>query len=325
MGGTITGVGSSPDQTASYECGVLDGNELLREIPHVASIAQVRMIEQTDVGSPDVCPGQLLRLTQDVQRELESAGTDGVIITHGTDTLETTAFWLEMTLKSDKPVVVVGAMRPSTAYSADGVMNMLCAINLAVSPTAHRRGVMIAMCDRIYRPRYTAKTHANFVDAFEALGPGQLGIFHNTQPVFYCQPCQPLNHTHFNLSMLDAHLPVPAVEILHFYSGMSMRPAKDLLTDPDTRGIVLAGAGAGCWSTALGKAITRYACSSDIPLVVSMLPVSGFVGSGDIYGLGEAGIRAGFLNPLKCRVLLQLALLCGLSREETRRAFEGSV
>lgn len=323
-GGTIAGSGASACQTTGYASGVLSVEALIRQVPELGHVAQLRSEQLVNVGSPDITSTHLLHMARRIQKELEG-DAHGVVITHGTDTIEETAFFLELTINSDKPVVLVGAMRPATAHSADGPMNLLCAVNLAASRAARKRGVMIVLNDRICPPRFTTKTNANSLDSFKAVEQGFLGVFVNSQPVFYYPPCRPLNHHYFNVTKCSQAASLPIVDILYGHPGLRYGLFTAAI-DGGARGIVLAGMGAGCWNTEAGRRIVAYVDSEDpeFPVVTSRRTCFGFVGGTSNYGLGDSCIGGGFLDPQKCRVQLQLALAAGLDRATIREIFESN-
>lgn len=174
-----------------------------------------------------------------------TAGLEVERYSYGTDSLPESASFLELTIQSDKPIVMVGAMRPATSLSADGPINLLCAVNLAASPKGRRRGVMIVSNDRIWAPWYTTKSHCNSVDAFEAREQGALGCFVSAQPMFYWEPSRPEGHAHFDVSGLEADKGLPDFEIL--FGRMDMDSSLfNAAVARGSKSVVLAGMGAGC-------------------------------------------------------------------------------
>ncbi|KAM4059802.1 L-asparaginase 2-2 [Hirsutella rhossiliensis] len=318
-GGTIAGSGTYAGQTAGYKSGVLSVDGLIKAVPELGKVAKLRSRQIANVGSPDMTAEDLVRMAQTIERELQG-DTQGVVVTHGTDTLEESAFFLELTINSDKPVVLVGAMRPATAYSADGPMNLLCAVNLAASPSARKRGVMIALNDRICSARFTTKTNANSLDSFRAVEQGYLGMFVNTQPIFYYPPCRPLNRSYFNVADRNPRDGLPQVDIL--YGHLDMNPALLKTAAETSQGVVLAAMGGGCWATGAGRRVAELVRARDYPVVVSRRMASGFVGGTSNYGLEDCCIGGGLLDANRCRIQLQLALASGLDRKAIRDVFE---
>ncbi|KAF5017790.1 hypothetical protein F66182_10254 [Fusarium sp. NRRL 66182] len=323
-GGTIAGSASSADQTMGYQAGALGVQALIDAVPQLCNVANVRGVQFANTDSIDMNSTMLKALAEQIQDDLDSPVTQGAVVTHGTDTLDESAFFLDLTIQSDKPVVVTGSMRPATAISADGPMNLLSSVTLAATESARGRGVMIAINDRIGSARFTTKINANHLDAFQAPDSGLLGTFINIQPVFFYPPSRPLGHHHFALQPSTGRRPgyrfpleaaLPQVEVLYAYQELSVGMFKAAL-DLGARGIVLAGLGAGFWTSAGTEEIRRIVRQTDIPVVVSRRPEGGFVGP------CEAGIGAGFLNPQKARIQLQLALETEMDNEAIRALFE---
>lgn len=322
-GGTIAGAAASATSTAAYSSGVVGVDQLIAAVPEIKDIAEVRGNQVCNVGSPDIDSPILLLMAQKIQKDLANPKVSGIVVTHGTDTIEETAFFLDLTINSEKPVVLVGAMRPSTARSADGPMNLLEAVRLATCKDACKRGVMVVLNDRICPARFVTKTNANRLETFKAGDQGLLGTFENSLPVFFHPPTRANAWKYFDVSKLDSKKGLPKVNILygHLEAGDELLQAS---LKAGAKGIVLAGMGAGCWTTAGGKDLAgALKKSGKFPVVASYRPAYGFVdGANEIYGLGKLAIGGGFLNPPKCRIQLQLSLATGLSIEKTKFVFE---
>ncbi|KAF4990689.1 hypothetical protein FGRMN_8321 [Fusarium graminum] len=324
-GGTIAGSASSADQTTGYQSAALSVQSLIDAVPQLCNIANVRGVQFANTDSIDMSSTMLKALAEQIQDDLDSPFTQGAVVTHGTDTLDESAFFLDLTVQSQKPVVVTGSMRPATAISADGPMNLLSSVTLAATESARGRGVMIAINDRIGSARFTTKVNANHLDAFQAPDSGLLGTFVNVQPVFFYPPSRPLGHHHFDLQRINSRRPgrqalpgssaLPQVEVLYAYQELSVGMFQAAI-DLGARGIVLAGLGAGFWTSKGTEEIRRIVRETDIPVIVSRRPEGGFVGP------CEAGIGAGFLNPQKARVQLQLALEAKMDNAAIRALFE---
>ncbi|KAF2649215.1 Asparaginase/glutaminase, partial [Lophiostoma macrostomum CBS 122681] len=180
-GGTIASQGSSNTQTVGYQVG-LGVQQLVDAVPEILNISNIIGYQVSNVDSGSVNETILLKLSQMINEELAKDEIAGVVVTHGTDTLEETAFFLQSTVNSSKPVICVGAMRPATALSADGPLNLLQAVTLAASPAGVDRGTMIVLNDRIGSAFYTTKNNANTLDTFFSTEAGQLGVFINQVP-----------------------------------------------------------------------------------------------------------------------------------------------
>lgn len=314
-GGTIAGSAGSADQTTGYQAGALGISALIEAVPQLCNISNVRGVQLANVDSGDVNSIILTNLTQQIQKDLDSPHTQGIVVTHGTDTLEESAFFLDLTIKSEKPVVVVGSMRPATAISADGPINLLSAVKLAASRSAKDRGVLIVLNDKIASARYTVKTHANSLQTFQAEEQGFLGAFENIQPVFWYPAARPLGHHYFNISTASLEKALPQVDVLYGHQEVDPELFQNAL-DNGAEGIVLAGLGAGGWPTEAVESLDEALNGTSVPVIVSRRTAWGFVEE------KEYGIGAGYLNPSKARIQLQLALEKGLSTKEIKEIFE---
>ncbi|KXJ96245.1 L-asparaginase [Microdochium bolleyi] len=315
-GGTIAGSASSSDQTTGYQAGALGVDLLLQAVPQLYNVSNPRGIQFANVGSSEVTPAMLVNLTQHIQRELDSPHCQGVVVTHGTDTLEETGFFLDLTVNSTKPVVMVGAMRPATAISADGPINLLEAVTLAASPAAAGRGAMVVLNDRIGSAYYTTKSNANMLDTFRAAEQGYLGFFLNIKPFFYFQPSLPVGKPMFDVSgaALDA---LPQVDVLYGHQGLDPALAKAAVA-AGAKGLVLAGMGAGSWTKNGTAAIDEIVKESGTAVVYSRRSMDGSAGR----SRGKGTYGSGTLNPQKTRIMLQLALEAGYDDEQLRALFE---
>lgn len=314
-GGTIASQGSSNTQTVGYQVG-LGVQQLVDAVPEVLNISNVAGYQISNVDSGSINQTISLKLAHKINEELAKDHVSGVVVTHGTDTLEETAFFLQLAVNSSKPVVVVGAMRPATALSADGPLNLLQAVTLAVSENAKDRGTMIALNDRIGSAYYTTKNNANSLDTFFSTEAGQLGFFINQVPYFYFAPSAPIGATHFDLTNKTT---LSQVDIL--YAHQDVNPALfNSSYAAGAEGIVFAGVGAGGLSATASEAAESLFNATGIPIVASRRSVDGFVPSQD----ESFAIAAGFYNPQKARVLLQLALTMGYDYDKIKDLFAQS-
>jgi L-asparaginase len=259
-----------------------------------------------------------LKLAARVNALFASDEADGIVITHGTDTAEETGFFLHLVVKSNRPVVLTGSMRPSTALSADGPLNLFNAVGVAADPQARGRGVMVAINDDLHCARDVTKSNTTDVQTFISPGPGLLGTASYGHIRYFRRPSRP--HTiesEFSVVGLER---LPRVDILYAHANM---PA-DLVrasVSLGARGIVMAGMGNGNISTETGRAL-READQAGVIVVRSTRVGSGDVGRNievddDALGL----VAADQLNPQKSRVLLQLCLTKGMDRSAVQEAF----
>ncbi|KAK1969286.1 L-asparaginase [Colletotrichum eremochloae] len=313
-GGTIAGSAASNAQTTGYQAGALGVDVLIDAVPELWNVSNVRGVQVANVGSTEITPEILLNLTRLVQDALDDPYCQGAVVTHGTDTLEETAFFLQLAVRSDKPIVVVGAMRPATAISADGPINLLEAVTLAGSPEARGRGAMVVLNDRIGSAFYTTKTHSNSLDTFKAVEQGYLGYFLDIKPVFYYPAALPLGHHYFNVS---AAAEMPQVDIL--FGHQALNPALAVAAvESGAKGLVLAGMGAGSWTVPGKDALKKLAQEKNTHIVVSSRTMGGFVEDDNVpntYGGWN-------LNPEKARIMLQLGLYAGYNSTQLETLFK---
>lgn len=234
-------------------------------------------------------------------------------MTHGTDTLEESAFFLDITIRSEKPVVFVGAMRPATAISADGPINLLEAVTLAADPAARGRGTMIVLNDRIASGYFTTKTNANSLDTFKAYEQGYLGFFIDIEPIFYSTPSTPLGKPYFDVSNTTV---LPQVDILYGYQGLNPALATAAVSS-GAKGLVLAGMGAGGWTDPGRETINDLIEKNETAVVYSRRTMDGYVEP-----FSNLGYGGGFLNPQKARITLQLALNAEYGPAQMETLFE---
>ena len=259
----------------------------------------------------------LLRLAQRCNELLAQEDVDGVVITHGTDTMEETAFFLNLTVKSDKPVVLVGALRPATAVSADGPLNIINAVKTAVCADSAGQGVLVVMNDEIYGGRDVMKTNTANVATFKAPNGGALGCIVGGEVRYYYRSVRP--HTlaaEFAISNVTA---LPRVDIIYAHIGQD-RVLVDAACAAGARGLVYAGSGMGSIHGAVEAALAE-AVRSGVVVVRSSRTGSGRVSAGLARWQEQGFLYADNLNPQKARLLLQLALLQTHERSEVQELF----
>ncbi|KVE33047.1 asparaginase [Burkholderia sp. TSV86] len=307
-GGTIAGAAPDATQTAGYQAGALGVDRLLDAVPALAQIATIRAEQLASIDSKDLSHALWTTLAERVNALLADDDVDGVVVTHGTDTLEETAYLLQLTIKHAKPVVLTAAMRPATALSSDGPLNLLNAVNVAGSGAARGHGVLVVFNNRIHGARDVVKTSTYALDAFHSPELGALGWVQDGRIEFARRATRP--HT------LDSRFSIgaawPQVEIVASYAGVS-RVAVDACMAAGVRGLVVAGTGNGSIHATLQAALADAAANG-----VAVVRASR-VGSGHVMRNGAANddalgfVSAGSLNPYKARVLLILALAAGVT------------
>lgn len=302
-GGTIAGFIDSTIATTGYTAGAIDIDVLIKAVPQIRDLADISWEQIANIDSSNMCDEIWLRLAKKIAK-LFAEGIDGVVITHGTDTMEETAYFLNLTIKSDKPVVLVGAMRPSTAISADGPKNLYNAVALVANKEAKNKGVMVAINDKILSARGVVKTHSLNVDAFSSPDFGDLGYIVDGKVFFYNNVTKAhTKNAPFDVSKLTS---LPKVDILYSYSNDGSGVAAKALFEHGTKGIVVAGSGAGSIHKNQ-KDVLKELLKKGLKVVVSSRVVAGCVAVSDS-DEKLSFISAEDLNPQKARVLLILAL-----------------
>ncbi|KAH9222652.1 L-asparaginase [Leptodontidium sp. 2 PMI_412] len=320
-GGTIAGSSSSSTATAGYTAGALGIMTLINAVPELLNVSNVAGIQISNVGSEDVTSTILLTLAKQIDKYVcKDPSMAGAVVTHGTDVLEETAFFLDATINCGKPVVIVGAMRPATAISADGPFNLLEAVTVAVDPAAKNRGAMVVMNDRITSAYYVTKTNANTMDTFKAPEMGHLGALLSNTPYFYYPAVKPTGKREYIVSNITA---IPRVDILFAYEDMSNDTLYNAVAS-GAKGIVIAGAGAGGVSTPFNAAMEDVINTHNIPIVQSTRAMSGEVPTTGVASDTALHIASGYLNPMKSRILLGLLLAHGKNMNEIAEAFAPS-
>lgn len=311
-GGTIAGQAGDAAKTSGYKAGVVGVDKLLDAVPSLGQVARIHAEQIASIDSKDMTPALWLSLGQRVNALLAQDDVDGIVITHGTDTLEETAYLLHLTVKSDKPVVLTAAMRPSTALSADGPLNLLNAVTVAGSRAAWKQGVLVAFNNQIHCARDVTKMSTYAVNAFRSPEVGALGWVQDGMVEF--QRGAVKKHTLDTPFELAAEW--PSVDIVASYAGAS-RTLVDALVAAGVKGIVVAGTGNGSIHSTL-----QHALADAIRQGVAVVR-SSRVGAGHVMRNGAApddamgSISAGSLNPYKARVLLMLALQSGIADLQT--------
>ncbi|GGJ16246.1 L-asparaginase 2 [Paenibacillus hunanensis] len=302
-GGTIAGSSTSNTDVTGYTAGALGIDTLINAVPEMKEVANVSGEQIANVGSPDVDNAVLLKLGKRINELLASDDVDGVVVTHGTDTLEETAYFLDLVVKSNKPVVVVGAMRPATAISADGSFNLYNAVKIASTPEATGKGVMIELNDRIGAARYITKTNTTGTDTFKSTEQGYLGVVSGGKVYFYNEPTR--KHTADSVFNITDLTELPQVDILYEYQNNGSY-LYDAAVAAGAKGIVVAGSGNGSLSK-LSKAGAIKAVKAGVAVVRSTRTGSGVVTHSDEDDQNGM-ISSDSLNPQKARILLMLAL-----------------
>ncbi len=318
-GGTIASEGATPTQVVGYAKPALSPDALLAAVPSVASVAEVRAEQLFQVLSGHLTVANWLAMTRRIGELLGRDDVDGVAITHGTDALEETAYWLTLTVRSEKPVVLTGAMRPASALSADGPMNLYNAVALAASPAAAGLGVLVTMNDSIHAARDVTKMRTASPDAFDSPEFGRLGRMQGGRPQIHRRPTR--RHStasEFDVRGLEA---LPRVDVTYGHAGATRVPI-DALVAAGARGIVNAGVGQGDVTPDVLEGL-RDARRAGVHVVrASRVPGGTVIANGAIRDDEHDFVAADTLNPQTARVLLMLALAVTDDRREIQRIFD---
>ena len=309
-GGTIAGVGD-PGKVAGYKPGTLTAEMLLWGVPEIDEVADIEAIQICNVNSDDITAEIWLTLAETINRMAADPDVTGFVITHGTDTMEETAYFLNLTVKTDKPVVLTGAMRPATALSADGPLNLYEAVCVAASEEAVGQGVLIVFSDRIFAARTMAKTSTYSVTAISAGETGCIGIVRDGTVYLYEHPSR--KHTtesEFDVSGLKT---LPKVSLLYF--SVDADPELLRFAAEHSDGLVIAGAGAGEFSEKWIEIINGLL----IPVVISSRIDDGVITKENL--LCANTVAADTLSPQKAAILLRLALTGNVTQEYLEELF----
>ncbi|KRF30211.1 type II asparaginase [Paenibacillus sp. Soil787] len=306
MGGTIAGTGSVATQTTGYQAGVLTPDQLIEAVPSLKDIANLSaaQVAKIDSGTSNT-DAIMVKLAKEVQKTLDDPKYDGVVITHGTDTLEETAYFLDLTVHSDKPIVIVGSMRPSTAMSADGSLNLYNAVALAGSKEAQGKGVLISLNDKIGNARDNFKTSTTGVDTFKNPELGYLGYVQGGKPYFYNLPVRKhTNQSDFNIhNITEDHL--KRVDIVYSHANDD-RVMVDAAVSAGAKGIIHAGTGDGSIHEKTLPGL-QDAVKKGVVVIRGTRVPEGIVTREKIDDENKF-VTSDNLNPQKARILLMLAL-----------------
>jgi L-asparaginase len=317
-GGTIAGTGES-GTGSSYKAGAVTVDLLLEAVPEILEIADVRGEQVANIGSQDMNTRIWLKLSQRVNELLAQDDVAGIVVTHGTDTQEETAYFLNLTVKSDKPVALVGSMRPGTALSADGPRNIYDAVACVIAPESRGRGVMVVMDDAILSADDLSKTNTLSVGTFQNPNFGHLGIVYNNKPIYTRASAK--RHTVNSEFDVRGMSTLPHVEIVASYADASALMV-DAAVKAGARGIVVAGVGNGNMTTAMQDALVKAHKKSGLAVVRSSRVPTGPTAQWDEVDDDALGFVASwYVNPWRARVLLMLALTKTNDYKEIQRIF----
>ncbi|VVD67511.1 L-asparaginase 2 [Pandoraea iniqua] len=315
-GGTIASTGDARS-AIGYNAGGVTGEQLTASVPGLDKLASIKAEQISNIGSQDMNSKVWYQLAARIKQAFDRDEADGIVVTHGTDTMEETAFFLDNVLATSKPVVLVGSMRPSTAVSADGPGNLYEAVEVAASPQSQNRGVLVVMNDTIHGARWVTKTNTTSVQTFH--NP-------NAAPVGYVDPAS-IRYLAPAPAGRKKALEVPSgglprVEIVYAHADMDAVQIDDAVRH-NAKGIVLAGVGDGNASQAALDAL-EAAARKGVVVVRSSRVGSGFVNRNVEVSDDKTGFVVSYdLNPQKARVLTQLLIGNGVTAaDKVQKAFD---
>jgi L-asparaginase len=317
-GGTIAGAAATGTQ-AGYQSGAVNIDTMINAVPGIKDLANLKGEQISNVGSQDMSFDILLKVAKRINDLAQSNDVDGFVITHGTDTMEESAFFLNLTVKTDKPVVMVGSMRPSTAVSADGPLNLYNAVGVAADPRARDRGVLVVMNDQIQDAHSLTKTSTTAVETFMSPLRGIVGTAAYGKNDFFKAPeWKHTTQSEFDIANVTQ---IPRVDII--FASMDM--SSDLIecaVANGAKGIVIAGVGNGNMNEAAMKA-AENAVKKGVVVVRASRVQTGSVGRNVEVKDDKLGfIASDELNPQKSRILLSLALLSKRTPEQIQKMYE---
>ncbi len=316
-GGTIAGSAGSAAQ-AGYTSGQVTVDAMIDAVPGIRAIARIQAEQVANVGSQDMTFALMIALAKRINALLDTDAVDGVVVTHGTDTMEETAYFLNLTVRSRKPVVMTGAMRPSTAISADGPLNLYNAVAVAAEPDASARGALVVMNDRIHGAHSLTKTNTTSVETFISPINGLIGTVNYGNVSYFRRPFR--SHTYKSEFSVQTVTSLPRVDIV--YACADMPP--DLIDgskEKGARGIVIAGDGNGNMNATTIERAARAAKKGIRVVRSSRVPTGKGGRNVEIDDDRLRFIASNELNPAEARILLMLALLRERSLGELQQLF----
>lgn len=316
-GGTIAGAGASALNSATYAAAKVPVDKLLAGLPELANVANVRGEQVAQIASESFDNETLMKLGKRVSALVKQADVDGIVVTHGTDTLEETAYFLSLVIRTSKPIVVIGSMRPGTALSADGALNLFNAVSVAGSKDAAGKGVLVTMNDEIQSGRDVAKTINIKTEAFKSQW-GPLGMVVEGKNYWFRAPVK--RHTaqsEFNIDEFEALAPV---DIVYSYGNVP-RTLADTVGKSGVKALIHAGTGNGSVANRVVPALQEVRAKG-VQVIRSSRVAEGFVlRNAEQPDDKHDWVVAHDLNPQKARILAAVALTKNLDSKQLQRIF----
>jgi len=316
-GGTIAGAGASAVNSATYAAAKVPVDKLIAGLPEIANVANVKGEQVFQIASESFTNDTLMTLGRRVSALVKQADVDGIVVTHGTDTLEETAYFLNLVIHTDKPIIVVGSMRPGTALSADGALNLLNAVTVAASPDAVGKGVLVTMNDEIQSGRDVSKTVNIKTEAFKSQW-GPLGMVVEGKNYWFRAPVK--RHTWQSEFDIDTITALAPVDIVYSYGNVPST-AFDALAKTNIKALIHGGPGNGSVADRIVP-VLKDMRSHGVQIIRSSRVPDGFVlrnaeQPDDQYDW----VVAHDLKPQKARILAAVALTKTSDTKELQRIF----
>lgn len=317
-GGTIAGAGGSSTD-AQYQPGQVGIGSIVSAVPELGKIARISTEQLYNIASQDMTDEHWLRLAKRVNELLAKDDTDAVVITHGTDVMEETAYFLQLAAKSDKPIILVGSMRPSTSMSADGPMNLFGAVRVAGDPATKGQGVLIVMNGKILNATEASKFNTIKVETFESPNTGALGEINGEDITYRHKSLK--KHTTETPFSVETLTELPRVGIIYGHAGIGPE-AVEAMIKAGYKGIVYAGVGNGNIRKELIPILEKAAKQGIAVVRSTRIPTGPVTLNGEVDDKALGFVSAFDLSPQKARILLMLALANGYtSREQLQQFF----
>lgn len=311
-GGTIAGSGEEGKETG-YKPGSISVESLIASVPGIEEVAPLQAIQVCNINSDDITSEIWVTLAKTINELALNPDVAGFVVTHGTDTMEETAYFLNLTVSTNKPVVITGSMRPATSLSADGPMNLYQSVVVAASKEAVGKGVLGVFSDSIYSARSMQKVSSFDVTAISAGPMGALGFVRNDEVFFYESSTK--RHTEnsdFIIAPNDNITSLPDVPIVYFHADADSDIINYLTVQKGAKGLVIAGAGAGEFSEKFINSLNKV--NENIPIIISSRIDSGVITQNSV--LVKRAVAANDLPPHKAAILLRLALTKNITAQD---------
>lgn len=316
-GGTIAGAGASALNSATYAAAKVPVDKLLAGLPELANVANVKGEQVSQIASESFTNDNLMKLGKRISALVKQSDVDGIVVTHGTDTLEETAYFLNLVIRTSKPIVVVGSMRPGTALSADGALNLFNAVSVAASKDAAGKGVLVTMNDELQSGRDVAKIINIKTEAFKSQW-GPLGMVVEGQNYWFRAPVK--RHTaqsEFNIDDFEALAPV---DIVYGYGNVP-RAMVDAVGKTGIKALIHAGTGNGSVADRVVPALQEVRAKGIQVIRSSRVPAGFVLRNAEQPDDKYDWVVAHDLNPQKARILAAVALTKNLDSKELQRVF----